>query len=211
MERIISVILADDHEQVRIGIRKLLDLSPDIVVVGEAGDGVEALKLVGSLDPDVLVLDVEMPRMNGPQVAEQLKSNGSRVNILALSAYDDEEYIHWMFESGAKGYLTKDEAPEALIKAVRCLYRGDQRWVSQRVADIVDSTHARQNPGKVKFSSRERDVLQLVAAKKSDEEIADLLDTTEKIISRHIERLCDKLGANTRAELSSLGKKTGHN
>ncbi|HLE16569.1 MAG TPA: response regulator transcription factor [Anaerolineales bacterium] len=133
------VLLADDHARIRAGIRQLLSNLPDILVIGEAGDGEEALQLVEKLAPDVLLLDVEMPRKNGQQVAMELRDRKSKVRVLALSAYDDRNYIEGMLESGASGYLTKDEVPEVLIEALRGVARGEDGWVSKRVGKIIDS------------------------------------------------------------------------
>jgi DNA-binding NarL/FixJ family response regulator len=127
------VVLAEDNEIVRRGIRKLLIKAQDIVVVGEGKDGVEALSLVQSLHPDVLLLDVELPLINGIQVARQLRKGRSKTRILVLSAYDDQEYIHEMMANGASGYLVKDDAPERIIDAVRGVAQGEKGWVSPNV------------------------------------------------------------------------------
>jgi DNA-binding NarL/FixJ family response regulator len=113
------VVLADDHPIVRASIRRLLERAGDIEVVGEASDGLETIHLVEELDPDVLLLDVEMPGMRGFEVAQHFQTVGASVRILALSAYDDKQYILAMLASGATGYLTKEEAPQAIIRAVR--------------------------------------------------------------------------------------------
>jgi DNA-binding NarL/FixJ family response regulator len=131
----IRVILADDHPFLRTGLRKILDKTSDIVVIGEAGDGDQALELVESLEPDVLVLDVEMPRVNGIQVARELNSRDTGVRILVLSAHDDRAHILGMLDAGVAGYLTKDEASEVLVKAVRGVAEGKDGWISQRVAN----------------------------------------------------------------------------
>ncbi len=120
------VVLADDHAIIRSGIRSLLNKAPDIEVVGEASTGVEALRLVRELAPDVLLLDMEMPEMNGLEVARQLRAAGSPVRILALSAYDDKQYILGMLASGAAGYLLKEEAPKIIVAAVRRAAHGEQ-------------------------------------------------------------------------------------
>ena len=117
--KVTRVVLAEDHPKVRAGIRTLLEKASDIEIVGEAGDGEEALRLIDEYSPDVLLLDVEMPLMNGIEVARRLKEEGSPVRILVLSAYHDRQYVHRMMESGAAGYLTKEEAPEKIVRAVR--------------------------------------------------------------------------------------------
>ncbi len=113
------VVLADDHPIVRASIRRLLEKAGDIEVVGEASDGIETIRLVEELAPDVLLLDVEMPGMRGFEVARHFQTAGAPVRILALSAYDDKQYIMAMLASGATGYLTKEEAPQTIIRAVR--------------------------------------------------------------------------------------------
>jgi DNA-binding NarL/FixJ family response regulator len=116
--KITRVVLADDHPIVRASIRRLLEKAGDIEVVGEAGDGIETIRLVEELSPDVLLLDVEMPGIKGFEVARRLRAAGATVRILALSAYDDKQYILAMLASGAAGYLTKEEAPQTIIHAV---------------------------------------------------------------------------------------------
>jgi DNA-binding NarL/FixJ family response regulator len=136
----IRVVLADDHAVLRLGIRNLLNRSPDIEVVGEAGNGFEAIQQVEALQPDVLLLDMEMPGLDGVEVARRLRTQGSPVRILVLSAYNDKQYILSMLEQGAAGYLIKDEAPHTIIEAVRSVARGEQGWFSRKVA-------ARMNKG----------------------------------------------------------------
>jgi DNA-binding NarL/FixJ family response regulator len=133
MEKV-RVVLADDHPVMRLGIRNLLNRSPKIQVLGEAGSGFEALRLVDELRPDVLLLDMEMPGMDGVEVARHLKSSKSPVNILVLSAYDDKQYILAVLEQGAAGYLTKDEAPDTIIEAVLSVAHGERNWMSRKAA-----------------------------------------------------------------------------
>lgn len=127
------VVIAEDNELVRKGIRRLLNKATDIDVIGEAKDGLEAMRLVDKLSPDLLLLDVEMPRLSGIEVARRLNKNRSKTRILVLSAYDDHEYIQEMLSNGASGYLIKDEAPERIIEAVRGVALGQVDWVSSQV------------------------------------------------------------------------------
>jgi DNA-binding NarL/FixJ family response regulator len=134
-ENIMRVVLAEDNEIVRRGIRRLLNRVEDIEVVGEAVNGVEALRLVDELLPDVLLLDVEMPQLDGIKVARQLKKGRQKTRILVLSAYDDQEYIQEMLANGASGYLIKDEAPDRIVEAVKGVAQGEMGWVSPKVLE----------------------------------------------------------------------------
>lgn len=127
------VVLADDNKAVREEIKRLLSRVNDIQVIGEAEDGSKAIELVSTLNPDVLLLDVEMPKMNGVEVAREMKRKKINTPILVLSTYDDPEYIQGMLANGAAGYLIKDEAPERIIEAVRGVAVGQVGWVSPQV------------------------------------------------------------------------------
>jgi len=135
----IRVLLVDDHAAVRTGVRRLLENARDMLVVGEAGDGFQAIKMVEELEPDIVVLDVEMPRMNGLAVARQLTDQHAAVKILALSAYDDRQYILGMLDQGAAGYMIKDEVPEMLVQAIRDITVVNQPWLSKRVERMIQS------------------------------------------------------------------------
>lgn len=136
----IRVLVADDHPMLRRGMRALLEKAGDIEVVGEAADGREALELVEELPADVLLLDVEMPEMDGMQVAREINKNEIPVRILALSAYDDNQYVLGMLACGAAGYLTKDEAPGLVVTAIRRVAAGEEGWLSRRVYDRISSS-----------------------------------------------------------------------
>jgi DNA-binding NarL/FixJ family response regulator len=131
------VVLADDHAAVRAGIRCILQSAPGIQVVGEARNGIEALHLIEEVSPDVILLDMEMPVLNGIEVARKLHASNSEVRVLALSAYDDKQYILELLANGAAGYLTKDEAPTYIVEAVRRVAEGEQGWFSRRAAKQV--------------------------------------------------------------------------
>ena len=129
----IRVVVADDHNRVRTGIRLLLAGVSDIQVVGEAVNGMQALELAQTLQPDILLLDVEMPVLNGLEVAARLHASSIGVQILALSAYDDPQYVQGMLENGAAGYLIKDDVPSKLVPALRSVAAGERNWLSKRL------------------------------------------------------------------------------
>ena len=207
--REIRVILADDHPVVRTGIRTFLQQAEDIVVVAETGNGSEVFKLVEQLAPDVLLLDMEMPGLSGVEVAMRLKEEGAVVRVLALSAYDDEEYIRNLLLHGAAGYLTKEEAIEIIIDAVRGVARGEQGWFSRRaIAQLSALTRQEPAPGK-ELTNRERDVLRLVAAGKTNLEIGHALGISEKTVEKHMGAMFNKLQVSSRVEAAVLAVQQG--
>jgi two-component system, NarL family, nitrate/nitrite response regulator NarL len=132
-QHVTRILLAEDNEAVRKGIKRLLNNVADIEVVGEAGNGIETLQLVDQLLPDILMLDVEMPQLNGIEVARRMKRRKHKTRILVLSAYDDPGYIREMLRIGAAGYLIKDEAPKRILEAVRGVAQGQVGWVSPQI------------------------------------------------------------------------------
>lgn len=133
----ISVIIADDHKITRMGIRRVLEMAPDIQVVGEAKNGYEALLLVNDLHADVIILDVEMPVLTGVEVSRILHGTGTPIQVLILSAYKDRAYVEGVLHAGAAGYLTKDEAPNQLVNAVRGISHGEESWFSEKLMDDI--------------------------------------------------------------------------
>jgi len=204
----IRVVLADDHPVVRSGIRSMLEKAPDIDIVGEANNGAEALRLVQELAPHVLLLDMEMPGLTGAEVARQLKASGSPVRVLALSAYDDKHYIMGLLAAGAAGYLTKEEAPEAIIDAVRGVSYGEQGWISRRVAERM-TAWTLEEPDKTTLTHRELDVLRWVVDGKTNQEIGAVLGISDKTVEKHLEAIFKKLGVASRVEAAVRAVKEG--
>ena len=204
----IRVLLADDHPITRGGIRDLLDKAVDIEVVGEAGDGAQALRLVGELSPDVLLLDMEMPGIKGVEVARQLQAARSPVRVLALSAYDDLEYIQGVLSSGAAGYLTKEEVPQTIVEAVRGVARGEQGWLSRRVAAQM-AAWTQGESGRTELTKRELEVLQRVAEGGTNQEIGLALGISDKTVEKHMESIFGKLGVASRVEAAVYAVREG--
>jgi DNA-binding NarL/FixJ family response regulator len=133
----IQVVLAEDHPYLRACVRQLLERDPTITVVGEATDGLEALDLVVRLQPDILILDIEMPNMNGLEVLRRLEVEDTSVRVLVLSSYSRKEFIKQMLRHGAYGYLLKDEAAEVVVRAIHEVFHGNKEWLSESVEDIL--------------------------------------------------------------------------
>ncbi len=202
----IKVLIADDHPVVCKGIEDLLNTAEGISVVGEATSGAKALQLVEDLKPDVLVLDIEMPDINGVQVVDKLVEQKFPVKILGLSSYDDRGYISQLLSMGASGYLIKDEMPENIIEAVRGVARGEKGWVSRRVAamlgDMLDGSDDSKH-----LTPREVEVLRLVTHGKTNAEIGYGLGISEKTVEKHLDTIFRKLGASSRVAAAVMAIK----
>lgn len=208
----IRVMLADDHPVVRSGIRNLLEWESDIMVVGEASNGKDALRLVEELQPAVLVLDMELPEMSGVEVARELARTKQPVRVLALSAYDDEHYIIETLGAGAAGYLTKDEAPEQIVEAVRGVARGEDGWLSRRVTlKVVRSIRpgSRGAGAAHGLSERELEVLALLARGLDNGEIARELVIAEGTARNHVTNIYGKLGVRGRHKAIQWARQHG--
>ncbi len=192
----IRIVLADDHPIVRDGVRLLLERDPELVVVGEAGDGEEALRLVAQLAPDVLILDMALPDMDGVEVARRLRAAGSPVRVLGLSAHDDEEYITGLLASGAAGYLTKDEARQRIVEAVRGVARGETGWLSRQAAARL--LQRQETTQQIILTDRERQLLRHLAMGDSNARIAATLHLSEQTVSNYLSALYTKLAVPNR-------------
>lgn len=194
----IRVLLIDDHPIVRSGMRMLLEQADDIAVVGEAEHGGEAVQIVQALQPDVVLLDMEMPGKSGIEVAQELRQSGLPVRILALSAYDDEQYIVKLLESGAAGYLTKEEALNTIIDAVRGVAYGEEGWITRRIASRIA---AKRGAGAAAgFSEIERQALYMLSKSWSRKKIASELGMSDAQADSLLSALYDKLNVATDAE-----------
>lgn len=199
----IRVVLSDDHPIVRAGIRQMLDVAPDILVIGEACNGVEAYELTKSMEPDVLLLDMEMPQMNGIEVARKLRAENRQVRILALSAYDSPDFIQGILDSGAYGYLTKEELPETIVEAVRGVASGKKDWLSSRARSRMEALQKASENSQTRMaelSEREREVLKYIAQGCDNLTIAESLFISERTVKNHASSIYSKMGFHSRAE-----------
>ncbi|HLE16567.1 MAG TPA: response regulator transcription factor [Anaerolineales bacterium] len=205
----IRVLLVDDHPIVRSGIRGLLEQASGIVVVGEAESGSQALDLAAQLAPDVMLLDLELPDVSGYVVARQISEKGGATRVLALSAHDDREYIQELLASGASGYLTKEEVPEMIVEAVRGVARGEQGWLSRRVAAQVSAFLQASPASNRDLTAREREVLSGVVAGKTNQEIALGMKISVKTVEKHMESIFRKLEVSSRVEAAVQAVREG--
>jgi DNA-binding NarL/FixJ family response regulator len=205
----VRVVLVDDHPIVRDGIRNLLAASEGIHLVGETGSGEEALSLVRQLQPDVLLLDIELEDLKGIEVARQLAAEGSPVRVLALSSYDDSEYISELLAIGTFGYLIKDEAPDSIVEAIRGVMKGEKGWVSRKVAAKLGQIIQGEAKSAALLTDRERQVLRLVVDGKTNAEIAYALEISEKTVEKHLEGIYTKLEVASRVEAAVLAVRQG--
>ncbi len=207
----IRVVLVDDQTLIRQGVRSLLALSDDIEVVGEASDGQEALEIVPKLKPDVLLLDLRMPNMNGLQVLEALAERDQQPPTLILTTFDDDELVLGGIRAGAKGYLLKDVALEDLLNAVRTLAAGNT-LVNPAITDRLlkglksHSTEFSALEQPEAMTGRETEILRLMAGGYSNKEIARALDVAEGTIKNHVSNILSKMGVRdrTRAVLKAI-------
>ena len=210
----IRVLLAEDHTIVRKGIRSLLDGEADIDVIGEAGNGRDALEKVEQLRPDVVVMDITMPTLNGLEATRRIKKLFPEIKVLILTVHANEEYIFQVLRAGASGYLVKQAAPSELISGIKAVWRGGS-FLSPAISGKVIEEYIRQAEAKRvgksydNLTDREREVLQLIAEGKSTREIAELLCVSVKTIETHRAHLRDKLNIHSTAELTKYAIRTG--
>jgi DNA-binding NarL/FixJ family response regulator len=196
----ITVVLSDDHTIVREGLRLLLEAQKDIIVVGEAADGRETVRLAKQLHPDVVIMDIAMPQFNGIAATQRIKDCSPSVSVIILSMHASNEYIFRALQAGASGYLLKESAGSEVVKAVRAVAAG-QRYLSGQITETVIEYIRKFDAGAPKspiesLSDREREVLQLVVEGKANAEIAHILSLSIKTVETYKSRLMNKLEIN---------------
>ena len=210
---VIRIVIADDHPIVRDGLRKLLSLEDDFEVVGEAGDGNEVLERLQELDPDILLLDLKMPRRDGLDALQSLQQSNNRTKVIVLTASDDKNEFVQAMKLGCSGIVLKQTAPELIVKSIRKV-NGGEIWldshttaaVMRQFASPSDVSGPVTNGGKTRerspLSQREREIVQLVAQGFKNKEMAEKMFISEQTVKNHLHNIFDKLGVSDRLELA---------
>ena len=205
----LRILIADDHLVVREGLRAILEAAPDMVLVGEAADGAEAVQLAGALLPDVVLMDLAMPNVDGIEAIRQIKARYPAVEIVILTTYDDDEYIVRGLRAGACGYLLKDTGRQALFEVIRAAARGESLLSPAVVQKVVAHLAEPESVGVEGLSEREREVLALLTQGLANKEIATRLYITERTVKAHVSSIFNKLGVNSRTEAVAVALRSG--
>jgi DNA-binding NarL/FixJ family response regulator len=210
-----SVLIADDQSLVRAGFRVLIDSAPDLEVVGEAADGREAVDLAVSLRPDVVLMDIRMPGMDGLAATREIAARGDGPRVIVLTTFDVDEYVFEALRAGASGFMLKDTEPADLLQAVRVVATGDALLAPSVTRRLIEEFVSRPDPHRAppaalgSLTEREREVLALVARGLSNAEIATELFISPATAKTHVSRVMQKLGARDRAQLVVIAYESG--
>ncbi|MCE7979902.1 MAG: DNA-binding response regulator [Caldilinea sp. CFX5] len=204
----IRLLLVDDHQIVRAGLRMLFQAEPDMEIVGEASSGSEALPAVATLQPDVVIMDVAMPGMNGIEATRRIRELSPHTAVLALTMHEDEQYFFAMLNAGAAGYIPKRAAPDDLVSAIRVVHQGNVFLYASLARFLVKDVLGRSTtetgeapPPVATLTTREQEVLTCIAEGQTNREIAETLVISPKTVERHREHIMSKLNLHNRAEL----------
>ncbi len=211
--RALRILVADDHYVVREGLRLILEGEPDLALVGNAGDGATAVRLAGELAPDVVLMDLRMPGMDGLQAIEQIRQRWPQIAVVILTTYDDDELMLKGLRAGAAGYLLKDVERATLFHAIRAAVRGETLLPSSVLARLLEGTSRSRKQsgpvGKAVLTEREQAVLQAVASGARNKEIAVHLGISEPTVKTHLTNLYGKLNVDSRASAVAVGVELG--
>jgi len=208
----IRVLLVDDHSIVRKGIRALIETEPDIEVIGEAGDGVEAVEKARTLQPDVILMDLVMPRMDGIEATRQVSVQQPPKRVLVLTSFAADDKVFPAIKAGALGYLLKDSGPDELLQAIRQVYRGEpslEPSIARKVLLELSNPAPQANPTADPLTERELEVLRLISQGKSNREIAEDLVVAEWTVRTHVSNILGKLHLASRTQAALYALKTG--
>jgi NarL family two-component system response regulator LiaR len=210
----IRILLAEDHVITRQGIRRLLEDEKEFAVIGEAGDGEQAVQMATEMKPDVVVMDIAMPKLNGIEATRQIKLIHPHTAVLMLSAYDDDEYVFGLLKAGAAGYLLKNISGDKLIHAVKAIHKGEpvlDPLIARKVMNyfkLPDKMRGLERPSEY-LSKRETDVLKLAARGMNNKDIADKLNVSNRTVEGHLRTIFNKLGVGSRTEAVLYGLRRG--
>lgn len=209
----INVLLVEDHAMVRAGLRALLEKTKDIHVLGEAANGQEGIDMAQQLNPDVIVMDIMMPRMNGIQAAEHMRNLKLKSRVLLLSMHSDQGLVHQALQSGIKGYVLKSSVSEELLQAIRAISRGET-YLNAEISSIAVEQSLNPHPSRSlnpldSLSPREKETLQLITEEYTSVEIAKMLSISEKTVEKHRANMMEKLNVHNIAGLVRLAIKHG--
>lgn len=207
----INILIADDHMLLRTGIRNVLEFESDLTVVGEAVDGEEAVDMALQLTPDIILLDINMPKLNGLEVTKKLRSENSNVKVIILTMHDDDNYVIEVIKSGASGYLLKDIEPSMLIKAIHTVYEGESfiyPTLAKKLFGEINRREERQRETgtmaerrkEERLTYREIEVLELICQGLSNNEIAQKLFLSEKTVKNHLTNIFRKINVTDRTQ-----------
>jgi NarL family two-component system response regulator LiaR len=209
----IKVLIVDDHRVVRQGLRTFLDLNEDIQVVGEAGDGQEAVDLAAQLTPDIVLMDLVMPRLDGIAATSRIKAISPGTRVIALTSFTEDDKVFPAIQAGASSYLLKDVSPDALVEAIRAAHHGEARLHPEVMRKLMEQVAAQPAGGKPadgpQLTEREGEVIRLVAQGRSNREIAGALVISEKTAKAHISNILGKLGLDDRTQMAVYAIKHG--
>ena len=210
----LKVVIVDVHQVVRQGLRTFLELVDDIQVVGEAGDGAEGVELARREQPDVVLMDLVMPGMDGITATRQIKALGLGARVIALTSFTEDDKVFPAIQAGASSYLLKDVSPDELVAAIRAAHRGEARLhpeIARKLMDAMraDPGAARREPASADLSERELEVMRLVADGLNNREIASQLVISEKTVKTHITHILSKLSLDDRTQLAIYAIRTG--
>jgi NarL family two-component system response regulator LiaR len=210
-EKTIRILVADDHPVVRRGLSSLIDIEPGMELAGEATDGVEAVDMAGSLQPDVILLDLMMPRKNGLEAIHEIKQANPEAHIIVVTSFAQDDKVFPAIMAGADGYLLKDSPPDMLLQAIRDVYRGEAALhpVIARKAMQELGRPSDQSPRTAPLTERESEVLKLVARGLSNQEIADKLHVSEGTVTTHIRNILAKLQLANRTQAALYALREG--